>query len=1204
MRILFSILFLFSFLISNGQENQKLGLAVNHIQKNAEKWSLKAEDIKDIFINSEAEANGITYLYLNQAYNNIPIRNAMMTVIIKDGKVVSDAHNFINNVESRINTKTKTIGAEEAILKSASHLGVTVKSKPVLTSRSDVGKLKFDFAELTKSTIPAELKYELVDEKLLLVWNLNLDMKSNADYWDINIDAKSGNFISKHNYTIYCAHHHDAYANHNNCSIKTFRKINDKAQEVTKSLLTGATAAKYVVYKLPAESPNHTAARTVVTDAQYPLVSPFGWHDTDGSDGAEFTITRGNNVYAYQDKNDDDDSDGPETDGGADLNFDFPMDLTLDPRESANAAVTNLFYMVNMMHDVTTTLGFNEEFGNFQQKNYTNKADGDDYVLAQAFDGITSHEAGTDKDANGNPTKINNANFSTPVDGFNGRMQMYLWDNRGGAVSVDEPESIKGFVEYGTAGFGSVIPLISETPVTGKIVLVNDGGNNPLLGCNNLVNGAEIKGNIAMIERGICQFSKKVYKAQQAGAIAAIICNIAGINGGDGESADGMASGTDGANVTIPSVMLKKSDCEKIKVIIAAGGTVRVTFQERTNKSKYLDGALDNGIIAHEFGHGISTRLTGGRLNSSCLSNDEQMGEGWSDFFSLVMTHEEGDKGTDSRGIGTFADAQTIASKGIRRFPYSTDMSINPQTYDDIKGTTGPHPLGEIWASMLWDLYWNFIDKYGYDPDWNKKETGNYKSVFLVMEGMKMQSCNPGFLAGRNAILKADSVHFAGANGKIIWETFARRGLGYYVKAGSPNDRNDGTENFDVLPTLIEKLKITKTADSSVDPGKEITITLNAVNHIPSRQNNVIITDELPAGISYVSGSSSLSEPKVNGNLLTFELGNMEYKQAVSFTYKTKASIDNKSILLQKESFDGDFDWYYQTDVGGEEWFTNFEVFRSPEYSFSVYNVAADTDASLYSIPYTIDGSNPVLRFYHRYNTETGNDGGFLEVSIDGGTFTPVAKEQFIRNGYTGPLNYSTFATPNLYAFSGNSGGDWKNIDNDYPWVDSYVDLKDYKGKSVVFRFRFGSDPLATGSDIAGWFIDDFSIMDIYKYAAQACIISDGGTGSMACTNAIETLVNIDGRVGTQEDDIDYFGIKVVPNPADNVLSIIANSPQSALAKVEILSIEGKTVFTSEMKTEKLAQNTNVNISDLPSGIYMVKMSNGQHVTTKKFVKK
>lgn len=37
----------------------------------------------------------------------------MMTVIIKDGKVVSDAHNFINNVESRINTKTKTIAQKK-----------------------------------------------------------------------------------------------------------------------------------------------------------------------------------------------------------------------------------------------------------------------------------------------------------------------------------------------------------------------------------------------------------------------------------------------------------------------------------------------------------------------------------------------------------------------------------------------------------------------------------------------------------------------------------------------------------------------------------------------------------------------------------------------------------------------------------------------------------------------------------------------------------------------------------------------------------------------------------------------------------------------------------------------------------------------------------------------------------------------------------
>lgn len=1207
MRHIITTLFLFTFYLLVGQESKNLNLALSHIQQKAKDWQFQPTDIEDIFINSEATWNGVTYMYLNQGYNGLPIRNAMMTVIIKDGKVVSDFHNFVNNVASRVQSKVSSIKAETAILQSASHLGITIKGKPVLTSRSDNGKLLFEFPELTKSSIPAELKYELVGEELVLVWNLNLDMKSNADYWDINMDAKSGNFVSKHNYTIYCQHHHDAYANHDNCAIKTFRKINETAQPVS-DLTNAATAAKYLVYQLPIESPNH-GSRKVVTDDQYPAVSPFGWHDTDGVEGAEYTITRGNNVYAYQDKNDDDISDGPDTDGGADLNFDFPIDFSKDPRESANAAVTNLFYMVNMMHDVTTLIGFNEEFGNFQSTNFSGKSDGGDYVLAQAFDGITKHEAGTDKDANGNPTKINNANFSTPIDGFNGRMQMYFWDNSGGAVSIDSPESIKGFVDYGTAGFGKPIPLFTEAPVTGNVVLINSPGSNPLLGCNGISNSSEVKGNIAMIERGTCQFSKKVLNAQKAGAIAAIICNISGVDGGDGESADGMAAGTDAGSVIIPSIMLKKSDCAKIKVILASGGTVTVTLQERSNKTKYLDGALDNGIIAHEFGHGISTRLTGGRLNSSCLSNDEQMGEGWSDFFSLVMTHEPGDKGTDSRGIGTFANAETIAGKGIRRFPYSTDMNKNPQTFDDIKGTERPgspcngcHALGEIWTCMLWDLYWNMIDKYGYDPNWNNKESGNFKAVFLVMEGMKMQSCNPGFIAGRNAIMRADTVHFGGANGKILWETFARRGLGYYANGGSSTNRNDGIEDFEVLPTLIEKLKIVKTATPSVNPGKDISITIDAINHIPSRQNNVIITDELEPGMTYVSGSSTLKEPIIEGNLIKFEIGNMEYKQKASFSYKVNTSTSNRSILLQEESFDGEINWEFSSDVGSETWFPNFDIFKSPEFCFSVFNVSSDSDASLYSIPYTVSGNHPVMRFWHRYNTEPVNDGGFVEISVDEGIFTPVAKEKFIRNGYNGQLSYSTLATPNLYAFSGNSGGDWKNDIQDGEWIESYIDISEYKGKTVKFRFRFGSNATINATDYSGWFVDDFGILDVYKYTSSACIIADNGTGAKACTEAQTTYVNA-GTVSTKdEEDATYFNIQLLPNPTQDKLTVGVNAPGQTTATIQILSLEGKIIYSSEISVNKEVNYKNINVNDFPKGFYILQIQNGNKKSSKKLV--
>jgi extracellular elastinolytic metalloproteinase len=47
--------------------------------------------------------------------------------------------------------------------------------------------------------------------------------------------------------------------------------------------------------------------------------------------------------------------------------------------------------------------------------------------------------------------------------------------------------------------------------------------------------------------------------------------------------------------------------------------------------SPYRDGDLEEGIVIHELSHGLSTRLTGGPLNSGCLAWGESggMGEGW-----------------------------------------------------------------------------------------------------------------------------------------------------------------------------------------------------------------------------------------------------------------------------------------------------------------------------------------------------------------------------------------------------------------------------------------------------------------------------------------------------------------------------------------------------------------------------------------------
>lgn len=59
------------------------------------------------------------------------------------------------------------------------------------------------------------------------------------------------------------------------------------------------------------------------------------------------------------------------------------------------------------------------------------------------------------------------------------------------------------------------------------------------------------------------------------------------------------------------------------------------------------DGDFDNGVIIHEYTHGLSTRLTGGPSRSTCLNNDEGggMGEGWGDFFATAIRI----KATDTR---------------------------------------------------------------------------------------------------------------------------------------------------------------------------------------------------------------------------------------------------------------------------------------------------------------------------------------------------------------------------------------------------------------------------------------------------------------------------------------------------------------------------------------------------------------------------
>ena len=263
-----------------------------------------------------------------------------------------------------------------------------------------------------------------------------------------------------------------------------------------------------------------------------------------------------------------------------------------------------------------------------------------------------------------------------------------------------------------------------------------------------------------------------------------------------------------GANpaIVIPSVMVSQDDGALFKANVPFNATIA----DGTGGVPDRDSDLDAGVIAHEYGHGISNRLTGGPATVSCLpnagGNSEQMGEGWSDWFGMTLTTHPSDRPSTPRGVGTYVSFQPGDGNGIRPTPYSTDMNVNPSTYAsvaDVVNISQPHGIGYVWNTMLWEMYWNLVDRYGYNANIYESWTtgGNNRALQLVMDGMKFQPCMPGMQDGRNAILAADVALTGGANQCEIWRGFAKRGMGFSASQGSSLVRTDGVAAFD-LPAV------------------------------------------------------------------------------------------------------------------------------------------------------------------------------------------------------------------------------------------------------------------------------------------------------------------------------------------------------------------------------------------------------------------
>lgn len=758
--------------------------AIAYLKNNLAVFKLNENDVKHILVDEHYdETSKIHYVYVQQTIDGIKIQNAIMTLAIKNDQVFHTACNLIPSIHERVKNDVVKISETHAIQSFAQSKGMVLEPQiQKIKSLNDTEQTsEFKPSGIAKETIKTYLVYIYKNKEIRLAWAVEFDELNGHNYYSAKIDAENGSIIQTDNYTVSCTFHNHAYKHIDKPAIP-----NEDGNNNNESLIVPNS---YAVYPAPYESPNETTITTITNpaDATY---SPYGWHDTNGAAGNEFTVTKGNNVYVQDDK-DANNSGGVSPDCGANIECVFPIDLTQGPDAYANAAMTNYFFWNNYLHDVLAYYGFTEAAGNFQQRNYTGAQGAGDYVRADWSDGLNA----------ATPT-LDNANFATLPDGQASRMQMFRFSAaQPNFFQVQSPASIAN--TYFCTYSNWTTTVLPNPAITSQVVQALDGTAPNTDICQNITNATNLVGKIAMIDRGTCEFGAKALKAQQAGAVAVIICNNV-----DGAAVN-MGAGASGNSVTIPVTMLSMEDCQLIKTEMSAGNTVTVKLQYDP-ASPQKDGALDNGVVSHEYGHGLSNKLVGGRLNTSCLTNQFQPGEGWSDYLALWFSMKSNDAGTDRRGMGNYAFSEPTTAT-IRHKMYSTDMTLNNLTLDNLLDafdnvasgsptfkTGGQYYIGTLWCTIMWDLTWKLVQQYGFDPNQKTGTGGNNMAMKLVVQGMKLQPCTASFIDMRQSIFAADQALYGGANTCLIWEVFARRGLGELAETPDASDATNFTTDFTI----------------------------------------------------------------------------------------------------------------------------------------------------------------------------------------------------------------------------------------------------------------------------------------------------------------------------------------------------------------------------------------------------------------------
>jgi hypothetical protein len=913
-----------------------------------------------------------------------------------------------------------------------------------------------------------------------------------------------------------------------------------------------------IPYDTPGGNAIHPKSATTPDGAQFPFLSlqnvqlpnyPFSQNDPWLAPGA--TQTTGNNVEAFVNlvnAGANDNGFGPAQEPPADpatgdhhafttavdtFSFNHQPDVDAYSANARQGSITQLFYNINFLHDWYYDSGFNEVSKNAQTNNFGRGGTGNDSILGQS----------------GDTSSFSNANMLTPADGGRPRMRMYNFPNLANMLDIQAPAAIVAKTNIGIAQSG-----VRNFDINTNVVIATFS-NSPTA-CF-ITNAAALAGNIGMFDFGTsgtgldgtgCSFSTRITRIHASGALAALMVYTS-------------ASPTAVANITAlvathtkPIGVISFNAAAPIKTQLGLAATVTARLLRVADR----DGSLDQQIVFHEWGHYLSNRLIG---NGNGLSANYAggMGEGWGDFNAMMLTVRDDDTATasNSNWNGTYALATYATSGvpfngtanqgyyfGIRRYPYSTDMTKNPLTFHHIQngiplpvgppvafGASGAsnsevHNTGEVWTTMLWECYAALLrDTLGPTPRMDFATAQTRMKNYLVAS-LKITAITPTMLETRDAMLAAayatdltDFQEFSAA--------FAKRGAG--LGAISP-DRFSAT-NATVTESFVtggDLSFVSATLDDSngscdndnifdSNEGGKLTVTLRNTGSIP---------------LTGTTATVSTSNPNVtilNGGNLTFPASDPYGLTSATVGVTMTGTVALETVILTINYNDPNL------LVAGPRTATpyvaaNFNVIPASTATDTVEAPATQwttsgtnlvtipglpwsrqqqpssishvwfapdayygSDQYLISPVMTVDGSGSVnIQFDHSFGFEFdggGNyDGGVVEFSVNGGAFADMGTAGGLPN-YNGTLLvYSGNVNPlaGRPGFVQNSGGT----------IHTSFTKAIAPGSTVQVRFRAASD---SSVGVTGWTVDNIAFTGVVE-TPFGTVVADPGCNAPTAT--------------------------------------------------------------------------------------------------------